>query len=169
MQSYEIFKSISPELRADIVGALFDAERKAYKSVVESLAPLFNVRPVFVMRMPPAKRHQWVGKSLARKSADSVADNVLQVWLSTGRKQMLVDFLDDLGIEHNEGLVESLPDPPAKEKISAAIENLLAKYPPPHVAVYLHAFQAMDIAGWPPLEEILSEDDRLKLDAPPQD
>jgi hypothetical protein len=31
------------------------------------------------------------------------------------------------------------------------------------VAVYLHAFQALDEQGWPSLAELLDEDPRLKL------
>ena len=31
------------------------------------------------------------------------------------------------------------------------------------VAVYLHAFQALDEQGWSTLEELLGEDPRLKL------
>ena len=40
---------------------------------------------------------------------------------------------------------------------------VLANHEPGVVAVYLHAFQAMDDAGWSTLEELLAEDARLKL------
>ena len=40
---------------------------------------------------------------------------------------------------------------------------VFAKYPADAVAVYLHSFQGMDIAGWPPLAEMLDQDQRLQL------
>ena len=60
--------------------------------------------------------------------------------------------------------VEQLPAAPPKEKISAAVDQLLTKYSPEAVAVYLHAFRDMDSeVQWPPLDAMLSEDSRLKL------
>ena len=55
------------------------------------------------------------------------------------------------------------PAPP-KEKIAAAAQRLLSKYPKEKVAVYLHAFRDMDSAvQWPALDEILAEESRLAL------
>jgi hypothetical protein len=41
---------------------------------------------------------------------------------------------------------------------------LVQKHDPALVAVYMHAFQALDDSGgWPSLEELLAEDERLKI------
>ena len=48
---------------------------------------------------------------------------------------MLVDFLDALGIAHEEGVVEQLPPTMDDAKVRAAVDALLAKYPPEAVAV----------------------------------
>ena len=40
----------------------------------------------------------------------------------------------------------------------------MKKHDPGLVTVYMHSFQALDDSGgWPSLEELLSEDERLKL------
>ena len=79
---------------------------------------------------------------------------------------MLCDFLDTLGIAHDEqGGIENLPPCPDAEKVRAAVDSLLGKYPADAVAVYLNSFQGMDIAGWPPLAEILDNDPRLQLES----
>ena len=81
---------------------------------------------------------------------------------------MLCDFLDSLGISHDEhGGIENLPDCPSPEKLDGAVDDLLAKYPAENVTVYLQCFQAMDIAGWPPLAARLEKDARLHLPANP--
>jgi hypothetical protein len=79
---------------------------------------------------------------------------------------MLVDFLNALGIEHSEGVVEDLPPGVDDAKLRLAVDGLLAKYPPETVAVYLHAFNDMNEANWPNLKALLEGDPRLQLGAP---
>ena len=80
---------------------------------------------------------------------------------------MLCDFLDSLGIKHDDnGTVEQIPAQPEKAALDAAVGTLLGKYDPSIVAVYLHAFQALDETGWPLLNEIIAADPRLQLAAP---
>jgi hypothetical protein len=62
--------------------------------------------------------------------------------------------------------VEELPESPPTEKLREVITELLTKYPAETVAVYLHAFHDMDsTVSWPPLGEVLAEDERLRLGA----
>ncbi len=59
---------------------------------------------------------------------------------------------------------KNCPSRRSKEKLREAIDRLLAKYPAETVAVYLHAFHDMDsTVSWPPLGEVLVEDEYLKL------
>jgi hypothetical protein len=76
---------------------------------------------------------------------------------------MVADFLDALGIAHQEGVVEDLPPAMDDAKLRAAVESLLAKYPPEAVAVYLHAFNEMNEVEWPNLKAMLDSDPRLQL------
>ncbi|HZE12743.1 MAG TPA: hypothetical protein VE086_03210, partial [Chthoniobacterales bacterium] len=78
--------------------------------------------------------------AFGRKISDSLASHVLQAWLLGANKQMLCDFLDALEIKHaDDGTVDELPAEVPKEKIAAAVDRLLEKYPVENVAVYLHA------------------------------
>ena len=62
--------------------------------------------------------------------------------------------------------MEELPAAPPKEKIAAAVDLLVGKYPAEAVAIYLHAFRDMDTSvQWPPLNDMLSGDPRLQLGA----
>jgi beta-mannanase len=92
-----------------------------------------------------------------------VTSNLLRTWLLKKYKQMLADFLDALGIVHKEGVVEELPATIDEAKLRAAVETLVAKYPPEAVAVYLHAFNEMNEVEWPGLKTMLDSDPRLQL------
>ena len=165
MKSHEIFQRMSPGLAAEIFNFLQTEQKPVYKAAIQGLANQRNLRGVFIERKPPAERFPWMQAAFGRNISDSLASHVLQAWLLGANKQMLCDFLDALEIQHgDDGTVDELPADPPKEKIAAAVERLLGKYPAETAAVYLHAFRDMDSAvQWPALDEILSEEPRLKL------
>jgi hypothetical protein len=165
MKSHEIFQQMSPALAGEIFTFLQTEQKPVYKAAIQGLANQRNLRGVFVERKPPAERFPWMQAAFARKVSDSLASHVLQAWLLGANKQMLCDFLDALEIKHSEdGTVDELPAEVSREKIAAAVEQLLGKYPAERVALYLHAFREMDnTVQWPALDEVLSAEPRLKL------
>jgi hypothetical protein len=168
MKSHEIFQQMSPVLAVEILCYLQKERTPVFKSVVSGLAGQRNLRAVFVERKPPSERYAWIKAALSRKAGDTLAAHSLQAWLLGAQKPMLCAFLDSLGIAHDEdGTVENLPDSPSKEKLRSSTGQLLDSYPAEAVAVYLHAFHDMDsTVSWPPLGEVLAEDERLKLGSP---
>jgi hypothetical protein len=169
MKSHEIFQNMSPALAAQIFNFLQTEQKPVYKAAIQGLANQRNLRGVFVERKPPAERHPWMQAAFGRKISDSLASHVLQAWLLGANKDMLCDFLDAMDIKHAEdGTVDELPPDASKEKIAAAVQKLLEKYPAENVAVYLQAFRDMDSSvQWPALDEVLAEEPRLRLANPP--
>jgi hypothetical protein len=167
MKAHEIFQHVSPVLAAEILSYLQKEKTPIYKSVVQGLAQQRKLRPIFVERKPTSERYGWMQAALSRKISDTFAAHLLQTWLLGARQPLLCSFLDSLGIAHDaDGTVEELPESPPKEKLRGVITDLLSKYPAEIVAVYLHAFHDMDdTVSWPPLGEILAEDDRLRIGA----
>ena len=53
---------------------------------------------------------------------------------------MLVDFLNALEIKNEDGVVENLPESMDDAKLKAAVDILLAKYPPEAVGAYRERF-----------------------------
>lgn len=164
LKPHEIFSKLPADVSERLFGFLHESEKPLYRTTIAKLAEQRKLRPVFLERKPRAERHAWLQEALGRKTNDAVAAHLLQIYLVGGNKDMLCDFLDHLGIAHDEnGTVQELPPPPEKEKLAGAINILLEKYPPGVVKVYLHAFQALDETGWSSLGEILAEDARLHL------
>lgn len=156
---------MSAERAAEIFLYLHKEQKPVYKAAIQGLANQRNLRPVFIERKLPDERHAWMKAALSRPVSETLATHLVQAWLLGAHKPMLCDFLDALGIAHDEdGTVEEIPPAPAREKIAAAIDHLLGKYPAESVAIYLHAFRDMDSSvQWPPLNDILSDDPRLQL------
>ena len=164
LKATDIFQKLPAPTVDGILTHLQGADKPTYRVAIQTLATARKLRPVFVERKPRPERHAWMQNALARPQNEQISANLLQMWLMGSQAPMLCDFLDALGIAHDEqGGIENLPPCPEPEKLRAAIDALLAKYPAETVAVYLHSFQGMDIAGWPPLAEILDNDERLRF------
>lgn len=165
MNASDLFRAVSPALAAQIFTYLVENDKPTFRVAIQTLAAQRKLRPVFVERKPRDERFAWLHHALSRPASAAVGANLIQMWLMGGNSPMLCDFLDSLGIAHDEkGGIEDLPPSPPADQVQAAVEGLLAKYPPENVAVYLHCFQAMEIAGWPALAEMLESDARLRLE-----
>jgi len=154
---------MSPKLALEILTYTFESDKPLYRATLQAVAEARKVRTVFLERQPRTDRHSQMLSTLARPSLEMVTGNLIRAWLVKKHKDMLVDFLNALGIQHNEGVVEDLPEAMADDKLRPAIDRLLAKYPPEAVAVYLHAFNDMNEANWANLKTMLESDQRLQL------
>jgi hypothetical protein len=166
LTSSDIVQRTSPALISNLLSFLHENEKPLYKATIEAVAKQRKLRPVFIERKPRNERHAWLHEALGKKSGDAIAGHILQIWLVGQHSAILCDFLDSLGIKHDEnGTVEQLPDQPSKEALEKAVNELLEKHDRETVAVYLHAFLALNDTGWGTLEEILQSDSRLQLGA----
>jgi hypothetical protein len=162
---HEIISHLTPALADQFFAYLQKNEKKLYVATIDTLAKQRKFRPVFIEQKPPAQRHAWMREALGRATNESISAHLLQIWFVSGHSNLLCDFLDALGIPHDDnGTIEKTPPAPEKSALKAAIDSLVQKHDPALLAVYMHAFQALDDSGgWPSLEELLAEDERLKL------
>ena len=164
MKAYEIFQNLDDKLANEIIGYFRVDSRDIYKATVTSLATQRKLRAAFVQKKPGADQIAWVVKTLKLKMADTVGEHLLQVWLLKEQKDMLIRFVGDLGIEHDDdGGVENLPETIEADKLKAAIDHLLEDSPANVVTLYLRVFQIQQPGGWPAIAEALETDGRLKL------
>jgi hypothetical protein len=167
MSPNDIFVQMPESTSTAMLTEILDNEKPLYKNLIENLANQRKLRPIFIERKPRAERFAWIKDALGRRQNEPVAANLLQIWLVSRHSAMLCDFLDSLGIRHDDnGTVDQIPPQPEKAAIEAAVSALLEKYDGSVVAVYLNAFQALDETGWPLLDEIIVADPRLQLCAP---
>ena len=156
MTAIEIFGRMSAPHASEILNWLLENDRQAYRSCAGMLATRRKLRPVFVERKPREERNQWIREALSKPSNSDLSLEMLQVWVLGKNERMVCDFLDALSIPHDgKGLIDEVPAEPGAEKVSAAVESLLSKYPAHEVAIYLHLFTGMDESTWPILRGLL--------------
>ncbi|HJN90645.1 MAG TPA: hypothetical protein QGG93_09960, partial [Verrucomicrobiota bacterium] len=78
-------------------------------------------------------------------------------------QDVLIDFLGILGIEHEEGMVDDLPESIEDERLNEAVDQLLKKHDRELVAIYLTAFNASNENRWENLDTLLADDERLQF------
>jgi hypothetical protein len=163
LTSNELFGFMSPALALEILTYTYENDKPLYRATLGAVADARKLRAVFLERQPKPQRHAAMLASLARPSLNVIASNLIRGWLLKQHKGMLVDFLNALGITHEDGVVEQLPPAMEDDKLKVAVDVLLAKYPPEAVAVYLHAFNEMNELEWTNLKSMLDSDPRLQL------
>lgn len=164
MLSYnELLGFMSPELANEIITSVFEDDRELYKETLKAIATSRKVRAVYLQRQPKEKRNQLMLQSLAKPDMNLATGNMLRGWLIKRHTPMLCDFLDALEIEHNEGMVEDLPETMEDAKVKTAVEVILEKHPKQVVAVYLHTFNIMNDTRWTAIDDLLDNDERLQF------
>ena len=165
LTSHELLGFMSPALALEILTFTHETDKPLYRATLSAVAEVRKLRPVFLERQPRAQQHTMMLATLARPASEMVTGNLIRGWLLKKHKQMLIDFLNGLGIKHEEGVVEDLPPTMEDAKVRSAVDELLAKHPAEAVAVYLHAFNEMNEVEWPSLKALLDSDPRLQLGA----
>jgi hypothetical protein len=163
LKSHEILGFMTPALALEILTHVYETDKPLYRATMAAVAEARHVRPVFLERQPRSQRHAAMVASLTKPGLDAVTGNLLRTWLLKKYNGMLVDFLDALGIQHKEGVVDDLPDTMPDDKLRTAVDALLVKYPPEVVAVYLNAFNEINEVNWPNLNGMLEKEPRLQL------
>ncbi|MEO5803314.1 MAG: hypothetical protein ABIR24_07265 [Verrucomicrobiota bacterium] len=165
LTAHELFGFMSPALAAQILDTAYESDKKNYRLAISAVAESRKLRPAFFERKPRTERHAEMATMLAKPRLDAAASTLIRVWLMKKHTQMLIDFLDALGMAHKEGVVDDLPATVEDAKLKEAIEKLLTKYPREEVSVYLNAFYSMNDVSWLNLKTLLESDPRLQFGA----
>jgi len=160
---HELIGFMSPKMANRILEDTQANNREVYRALVASMAQAQKMRPVFIGRQPKERRHKSFVQMLSRAGSEEHAGNLIRGWLFKEHKDVLTGFLGKLGIEHEEGMVDNLPESISDDALNAAVDLLIEKYDRELVAVYLTAFNASNENRWGNLDALLAEDERLQL------
>ena len=119
-----------------------------------AIAATLRFRPVAVRKLPLDKR---VGYLLRAVRADDSLASTLLLALHLGqRRAMLAAFLDQLGIEHEDGVIQVDDfETPTTEQVKAAVEAVYEGFPTDEAEVYFATLIAMEPEAWEGLIEVL--------------
>lgn len=159
----ELIGFMSPELANEILEDTFTEDKALYKAISAEVAAALKLRPAFFEQKARKDRNKIILDMLTRPRMQNSAATLLRGWLLKTESPMLSDFLDTLGIDHKNGVVEDFPEKIDDSKLNAAVDKLLEKHPQEKVLLYLNSFNAMNDAPWESLTKRLQEDKRLQL------
>jgi hypothetical protein len=115
-----------------------------------------NARPIYLQRQPFEKQVGAVRRALSRVAANGVAEEILAVYFLECRKDLLVEWLDLLGIAHEDGILEAdSPDAPEKAELQKARDSFCGIDDDADRPLLLNAFAAQSAIDWPDLEALL--------------
>ena len=148
---------MSPARAGEVISVIAESAPAVYSQALGVACIATKSRPVFLMRQPPEKRNEAVRRALARVSANDMAEELLATYFLDCRKELLVEWLDLLGLEHEDGVLQSpSPGPPPAAELERAVTDFLERAPREDRELLLRAFAAQAAIDWPDLEAALS-------------
>jgi hypothetical protein len=157
MRSYQVFSAMTPERAREVLKAISEVSPGTFAQAVALASAAMRARPVFLMRQPFEKRADAVRRTLSRVAASDVAEELLAVYFLQCKKPLLLEWLDLIGLEHEEGglKLEAPPEPPA-DLLEKAVRTFRKGEEAPDRELLLQAFAAQTAIDWPELEKLLS-------------
>jgi hypothetical protein len=158
MRPYQVFATLPAERSREVMKAIAEASPAAFHQAVSVASAAMHARPVFLMRQPFEKRADAVRRTLSRVGADALAEELLAVYFLQCRKEVLVEWLDLLGLEHDEGTLKGdAPPEPDATKLAAAVKAFRKADGAADRELLLRAFAAQTAIHWPRLEALIDE------------
>ena len=145
-----------PAERRAAAAELFWSDEQSAEQQVEACATIatqMKFRAKSVLGLPIDKKTKYL-VGLPQVS-DAVAARALVNYHLALQRPMMGDFLDALGVTHEEGLIkdETIVKPDS-EKLRAAVDQVAAKYPADDVALYLSTLVSQDPDTWGELADL---------------
>ena len=153
MRSYQVFASMSRDHAITMMRALSKASPAMFRQAVDAAALAIKARPVYMRRQPFEKRAEAVRRAMSRVAANPVADELLAVYFLECRKELLVEWLDLVGLAHEDGTLEDdEPAQPQEKALLSAADRYLAADDDADRELLLRAFAAQQVVEWPVLD-----------------
>lgn len=145
----KLFRRMPLERRMEAANLFWNDEHSAEQQMeaVASIATHMKFRPRSVLSLPAEKRARYLAQ--LPNVSDAIAARALVNYHLERQRPMMGAFLDQLGIAHENGLIneENLPKPDAG-KVKAAVTHLTANFPPEDVSLYLATLVSQDPETW---------------------
>ncbi|GAB4376015.1 MAG: hypothetical protein Kow0062_15780 [Acidobacteriota bacterium] len=153
----QVLAAMPRERRVEAIRAFWDDPRLRRADRIAALEPWLRargMRAAFLDRLPRARRAELMADTAL---PEDTAHQVLMSWHLVRRRPLLERFLDLLGIEHDEGVIEHAFEPPAAEDVSRAIDTLRQEFDAEDVETYLRTLTASDPVSWAAVAERIED------------
>jgi hypothetical protein len=156
MRSNEIFAQMTTEQAAAFLDEVKREARPVAQLALGATAQAFRLRLEFLKRQPKLRQAEWMRKALGRTIGAPFAEEVLASYFLEHHLDLLKEWLDLAGIEHEDGQIksESLSNP-GQQIVQTAVEKFRQGDQPERRELLLRAFAAQSAVDWPDLETLV--------------
>jgi hypothetical protein len=158
MRSYQVFAAMPPDRAVAVMSRISKDAPQMFKQALLAASASMNARPVYLLKQPFEKQVEAVRRTLSRVAANGVAEEILAIYFLESRKELLIEWLDLLGIKHEDGILEAdAPASPKKAALQKARDAFCGTADDPDRPLLLRAFAAQSAIDWPDLEALLGD------------
>ncbi len=158
MKPYQVFARMEPSRATRLLDAILEESPGVYTQAIAAAAATMKARPRFMMKQSKERRAKLIRQALSRVAASPIAEEVLASYFFEIKSELLIEWLDALGLEHEDGVLQTeSPDCPGRE----VLEKALGAYrkgsgdEADDRELLLEAFAAQSAVDWPDFENLL--------------
>lgn len=157
MRSFQVFAAMTAPESEAFFGEIKDAAPGIFQQSIYAAAATLKMRPAFVKKQPFPKQVAYAKRALSRVAANAMADETLAMYFLEVKKDLLIEWLDQVGVEHEEGaLTEDSPEEPSPAKVTEAVEKFRGADDDTDRELLLRAFSAQSSIEWPTLDALIT-------------
>jgi hypothetical protein len=124
---------------------------KGFGPLDGEVAKALRFRPQAIKKLPMVQRSKRAKMILEQTANAELTYELFGTYLMSSNKELITDFLDGTGVEHDEGMIENLEDcKPDPAKLDSTLTDLDGKYAPADVTLYM----AMAAEQWGNVPEV---------------
>jgi hypothetical protein len=149
MQVVEHLKHMTPDRFCVIYEAL---QQNGFGPLDSEVAKALKFRPQSIRKLPMVQRARRAKSILESTVNSELTYELFGSYLMKTRKDLITDFLDATGVEHEDGMLSGdlAEQQPSPDKIGSAVKDLDGRFDPEDVTLYL----AICAQHWPSIDEI---------------
>jgi len=156
MKPNQIFAAMTPERCEEILAAIGEESPETSKQIVASAAIALKFRPQYLLKQPKAKRAVSVRRALARIQSGQLAEELLAVYFLKCRLPLLTEWLDLLGLEHEEGILkDEVVEAPDASELEGHVAKFRGAGNEEDRELLLQTFSAQAAIDWPALDALV--------------
>jgi len=158
MRSFQVFAAMSADESEAFFGKVKEAAPAIFAQSLQAAAVALKTRPASLMKQPFVKQAAGVRRALSRVASNPIADETLAMYFLEVRKELLIEWLDRIGIAHDEGmLTEDSPEEPPPASLDEAVQKFRSAADDTDRELLLRAFASQASIEWPTLDERIAE------------
>lgn len=159
MRAFQVFATMTPERSTDLLEKISKKSPLAFSQGMVTACSVLKLRPVFMKKQPFEKQASLLKRALSLVASNTVAEEMLAMYFLECRNELLVEWLDALGIEHEDGNLGDVdPVQPEAKNLAETFRAFIAKDDDADRPLVVRAFACQEAIDWPELDALIESD-----------